>query len=556
MATTSQGLGSRIPALSRRTIIIISVAVVALVAAIVIPALRSNSNATTIGQTYTVATADIRSTITATGKMSPLQSANLSFATGGKITDVMVNTGDSVTAQAPLVTLDSAMLQLDATAAQAALDQAKADAVVAQAQVTAAEAALKQTLGSVTANDVTAARATLTEAQARLALLSSGTRAEVVARAQAAVAQSEADLASQRKNLAVAKEQADITVTQRANAVREAQTAFAAAREDWEHVQKDDTDPRTGRGLSDPARRDYQNAFESAQLSLTNAENNLTQATRDAEVARQNEISGIASAEARLATARADFDALTGGATVDVASAQADVAQAEANLNKLLGDQRSAQVEAQEANVVAAKAGLDRANARVAQAQAQYEMATLRVDDATLKAPFAGVVANVDAKPGEFVTNAPVVSILDITKFEVLVTVDEVDVAKVSVGQPVEVFVDALGAPVLPGTVVSISPEAQSDRGVVSYEITVEVTPDDRAVKAGMTASAQIITASANDVVSVPRSAVRTVDGQTVVTVITNNTREDRPVTVGVRDSDLIEITSGLSVGDVVEVTQ
>jgi macrolide-specific efflux system membrane fusion protein len=71
-----------------------------------------------------------------------------------------------------------------------------------------------------------------------------------------------------------------------------------------------------------------------------------------------------------------------------------------------------------------------------------------------------------------------------------------------------------------------------------------------------MTASAQIITASANNVVSVPRSAVRTVDGQTVVTVVKDNAREDRPVTVGMRDSDLIEITSGLNVGDVVEVTQ
>jgi multidrug resistance efflux pump len=170
-------------------------------------------------------------------------------------------------------------------------------------------------------------------------------------------------------------------------------------------------------------------------------------------------------------------------------AAKAAVATAESNLGKLLGDQRNAQVAAQEANVAAAKANLDRANARLTQA-GQAQMAGVKLDDATLTAPFAGVVADVSAKVGELVTTAPVVNLIDITKFAVEITVDEVDVAHVAVGQPVAVLVDALGAPALQGVVVRIAPQATINNGVVSYKVTVEATPDQRVVKSGMTASA------------------------------------------------------------------
>jgi RND family efflux transporter MFP subunit len=182
-------------------------------------------------------------------------------------------------------------------------------------------------------------------------------------------------------------------------------------------------------------------------------------------------------------------------------------------------------------------------------------MAELSLENATLTAPFAGVIASVSAKVGEIVGATPIVEILNTDLFEVIITVDEIDVANVAVGQTVDVLVDAIGAPALQGTVVRISPQAESDRGVVSYQVTVEVTPDDRPIKSGMTASADIITAQANDVVAVPRSAVRTVDGVSTVVVVANGQREERTVTTGIRNSEVVEIRSGLTAGEVVEVT-
>jgi|GEM_PF-604452 len=554
MAVISQGWRNRIPQVSGRMMVIIGVVIVAIVGAIVFSSVQSKAATTAIGATVTATQGDIIASITATGKMTPRSSADLSYTSGGRVAEVLVVAGDSVAKNAPLVKLESNMLTLDATAATAAMTQAQADVAVATAQLAGAQAVLDQTVGSVTANDITAARAMLTEAQARLALLSNGTRAEVLARAQAAVADAQANLDTQRKALAVAKEQADTLVAKRANDLADAQSAMTGANEDNQHVIAKGTDPRTGRSLSQTDIRDYAGKYDATVRATENAKALLAQATRDADAARQAEISGIATAESRVTTAKADLTALTSGAGVDVAAAKAAVATAESNLGKLLGDQRNAQVAAQEANVAAAKAGLDRANARLTQAQAQAKMAGVKLDDATLTAPFAGVVADVSAKVGELVTTAPVVNLIDISKFAVEITVDEVDVAHVAVGQPVAVMVDALGEPALQGTVVRIAPQATINNGVVSYKVTVEATPDQRVVKSGMTASAQIITAQAKNAIGLPRAAVHLIDGVQKVTVVKNGTREVRTVETGVKGDDLVEIKSGITAGDVVEI--
>ena len=554
MAVISQSWRNRVPQISGRMMVIIGVVIVAIVGAIVFSSVQSKAAATAIGATVTATQGDITASITATGKMTPRSSANLSYTSGGRVAEVLVVAGDSVAKNAPLVKLEDNMLTLDATAATAAMTQAQADVAVATAQLAGAQAILDQTVGSVTANDITAARAMLTEAQARLALLSNGTRAEVLARAQAAVVDSQANLDTQRKVLAVAKEQADTLVAKRANDLADAQSAMTGANEDNQHVIAKGTDPRTGRSLSQSDIRDYAGKYDATVRATENAKALLAQATRDADAARQAEISGIATAESRVTTAQADLTALTSGAGVDVAAAKAAVATAESNLGKLLGGQRNAQVAAQEANVAAAKAGLDRANARLTQAQAQAKMAGVKLDDATLTAPFAGVVADVSAKVGELVTTAPVVNLIDITKFAVEITVDEVDVAHVAVGQPVAVMVDALGEPALQGAVVRIAPQATINNGVVSYKVTVEATPDQRVVKSGMTASAQIITAQAKNAIGLPRAAVHLVDGVQKVTVVKNGTREVRTVETGVKGDDLVEIKSGIIAGDVIEI--
>jgi multidrug efflux pump subunit AcrA (membrane-fusion protein) len=127
MATISQGMRNRLPQLNKKTIIIGAIVAVLIAVGIAIPALQSQSTANAVGTTMVAAAVDISAEITATGKMTPIQSANLGYAVGGRVAQVYVVSGDTVSVDAPLVQLDQQMLTLEQTAAQAVVAQAKAD---------------------------------------------------------------------------------------------------------------------------------------------------------------------------------------------------------------------------------------------------------------------------------------------------------------------------------------------------------------------------------------------------------------------------------------------
>ncbi|NJN16850.1 MAG: efflux RND transporter periplasmic adaptor subunit [Oscillochloris sp.] len=524
--------------------------------------------------------------VSATGSVEPRIQADLTFdAAAGRVNEVLVAEGDQVRAGDPLIQLDARQLNAELTAAQANLAVAEADLLAvregatpeqiaeAEAQVAAAQGSLAQTESSVTGADIAAARAGVDEARVRLAELERGPKSDAVTRATTAVEEARAELERQRSALTAAKEQARIRVEQAANSVREAQSTYSTAYWDNEHVKNNETDPRSGRPLSDTEVRDFAAALDSAARALADAETNLNQSQVDYETAKQNEISGLQSAEARVRSAQADLDELLTGADADeLASARAQLARAQAELAGLTGGERSAAISSQNANLTAAQARLAqltadpqssdfaRAEARVAQAQAQVEQAQLRLDDATLRAPFAGTIAAVNVAPGEAINaqGAPVV-LIDVSRYLVNVTVDEVDIARVSIGQPVEVLIDALGAPTLDGTVLRLEPLPQTDSAVTAYKVTIEIDPVGLALKPGMTASATIIADERSNVLSVPVAALRREGTTSLLSVAILNEDgssriEERAVKTGLTTGDRIEITSGLAEGEQVVV--
>jgi HlyD family secretion protein len=526
---------------------------------------------------------DLTLGVSATGQVEPRLQAELAFpAAGGPVAEVLVVEGDAVEAGAPLIVLDSRQLAAARDAAAANLAVAEADLQAlqegatpeqiaeAQAQVEAAAGSLTQTQGSVTQADIAAARAALDEARARLAELEAGPRSDERTRAASALDEARAELDRQRSALAAAKEQARLSVESAANAVRNAQSAYSTAYWDLEHVKAYGSDPRTGRSLNASQKQDVQVAFDQAARALADAEAALKQAQTDYETAVQNELSGLATAEARVRSAQSDLDALLAGADADdLAAARAQLARAEADLARLTGAERAGSVAAQQANLEAARARLGqltadpttsdlaRAEARVAQARAQLDEAQVRLDDATLRAPFAGVVAAVSVAPGEAVDAAPV-ALIDVSRYLVKVTVDEVDIGRVDVGQPVEVLIDALGE-ALPGKVLRLEPLPQSDSSVTAYLVTVEIEPAARGLKPGMTASATIVVESRAGVLSVPAAAVRG-DGATAVVSVAvagadgQGAVEERTVEAGLRTGERVEILSGLAEGDEVVI--
>jgi multidrug efflux pump subunit AcrA (membrane-fusion protein) len=126
----------------------------------------------------------------------------------------------------------------------------------------------------------------------------------------------------------------------------------------------------------------------------------------------------------------------------------------------------------------------------------------------------------------------------------------EADAGKVAAGQPVDLSIDSLTGQRLTGTVTEIDTTSTVVSNVVTYNAIVSFDSVPAAVKPGMTASVSVITASKDNVVSVPSAAISTSGGQSTVTVLNAGKDETRPVVTGLKGDGTTEIASGLNDGD------
>lgn len=135
------------------------------------------------------------------------------------------------------------------------------------------------------------------------------------------------------------------------------------------------------------------------------------------------------------------------------------------------------------------------AEAQVAQAQAALDAAKTSLQDTMLTAPFDGTVASVAVDLGQVVgAGTPAFTFGNLAKLQVETTdLVEVDVARIAVGQPVNVKADALAEQVFQGKVVSIAPMANDYRGDKVYKVTIELPDGAKAgLRWGMTANVEI----------------------------------------------------------------
>ena len=215
-------------------------------------------------------------------------------------------------------------------------------------------------------------------------------------------------------------------------------------------------------------------------------------------------------------------------------------------------------------------------NLSIQQAQLSVQTAQQNLDYTSVRAPIAGTVSVVDAIVGEAVPS-PAVSIVGSSQ-EAQVTLNEVDAAKVAVGDKATLTFDAISSLSLAGQVVELDPVGTVSQGVVNYNVKIGFsqpadTSSTNLVKPGMSVTANIVTQVHQNVISLPNAAVKTSSGASYVleptaTVSTTQISASAsggitlptapkmvPVTVGLSNDTVTEITSGVNAGDQV-VTQ
>jgi HlyD family secretion protein len=191
---------------------------------------------------------------------------------------------------------------------------------------------------------------------------------------------------------------------------------------------------------------------------------------------------GIQAAEDQLTQARAAAEKLRlPPDRAQLAAAQAGVAQAQAAQARILPDPSDAQKAI--------------ASSGVAQAEAGLELAKLNREHAEIRAPFDGIVAELNIDPGDPSATGgdPAIRLVDVSTLRLEVQISDVDIGRVSVGQQASIIVDSVPDKVYTGKVTYIAPTATAIGTLRTYLIRIAID-DQTGLRAGMSARVDLAT--------------------------------------------------------------
>jgi membrane fusion protein (multidrug efflux system) len=247
----------------------------------------------------------------------------------------------------------------------------------------------------------------------------------------------------------------------------------------------------------------------------------------------------------------------------DVMQAKASLDLAEAEFGRIASlleqkvvsqseyDQRRSQVDAARQQFQVARNVAQQSYRSLEAARARVALARKAQADTTIRAPFAGVVAERLVSVGDYVTRgARVATVVRVDPMRIELTVPEQAVSLVKVGQPVRIAVDAYPGETFDATVRYVSPALRADQRALTVEAIAQNR--DGRLKPGLFATASIQQPAAAPALLVPATAVETVSGTARVYTIKDGKAAERIVTVGETVGDRVELTTGVTEGEVV----
>ena len=240
-------------------------------------------------------------------------------------------------------------------------------------------------------------------------------------------------------------------------------------------------------------------------------------------------------------------------ARIDSSSARASLASAEAQIAEA---EETLEAAEDSSASTGATVSVATAEAKLRQAQLTVESARQEVRETALRAPISGTIASVsrssNSSSGSSSSVSVVVSQLDHLKMKV--SFSESDIGKVKVGQPATVSVSSMERTELAGRVtkVGVLPSEGSSSGVVEYPATIALTQSAKGVRAGMSASAEVVVEQASNTLAVTSEAISSGPGGASVTVLEDGKEAQRTVTTGLKGDETTQILSGVTAGETV----
>ncbi len=290
----------------------------------------------------------------------------------------------------------------------------------------------------------------------------------------------------------------------------------------------------------------------------------------------------LQSAEARAEEARAELSVLTaGGRTSDLAEIDGNLAvlrkqreEAAANvesLDRLVKKQAATAFELKQAQnavadldariqaiekrrpVMVSPGDIAGAQARIKAAEASITLAKTHMAQNTIPAPMSGIVYDLPARAGSYLHPGDLLgSIGKIDPVRVRVYVDEPELGRVAIGQPVRITWDAMAGREWTGTVDKLPTQIVALGARQVGEVLCTIHNADHDLIPGTNVNVFILTQVVESTLTIPKTAVRRERGTGVYVLQKDNTVKWVNITTGASDALRVEVTGGLNDGDAV----
>ena len=211
---------------------------------------------------------------------------------------------------------------------------------------------------------------------------------------------------------------------------------------------------------------------------------------------------------------------------------------------------------------------IDNAQISLNNAQTSLQNAQDKLSDYQITAPISGTVITKTAKAGDKIeggSSGTLCTIYDLSYLEMTMSIDELDISAVAVGQTVNITADAVEGQTYTGVVTKVSVAGTTSGGITTYPVTVRIDETDGLLP-GMNVDAEIVLEEASGVMAIPNGAVNrgntvlvTADSPSAVNALDQEAPEGYvyvSVETGVSDESYIQILSGLQEGDTVAYLQ
>jgi HlyD family secretion protein len=202
--------------------------------------------------------------------------------------------------------------------------------------------------------------------------------------------------------------------------------------------------------------------------------------------------------------------------------------------------------------------------------QAKKKLNDLKEDlnDYYITAPFSGILSTLNIKKGDLIASNQIIGTIITNQKIANISLNEIDVAQVKVGQTAILTFDAFPDLKVKGKIIEISTVGKEEQGVVSYDIKISLEEENKEIKPGMSVNSEIIVDRKENVLLVPNSSIKSDGMGKYVEVIKNyeikkrnsfnpvaisqNLIEKRYIKTGISNDEFNEILEGLNEGEVI----